>query len=113
MQINVYVSVTYAVSPDPIAVEAVGHAMAEMDQRDRAAADVGGIEHRKVAAVGLVAPDHGQQPAAALGGLGAPRHEDRLGQTVAVGQQVGGTAGAGAVDMGEEGESAEERAVRI
>ena len=42
---------------DPVAVKTIGHAMAEMHQRDRAGFDIFRVEHRKVAAVLLRTPD--------------------------------------------------------
>ena len=36
---------------DPVAMKAVGHAMAEMHQRDGTCFDIPGVEHGKVAAV--------------------------------------------------------------
>ena len=53
----------------PIAVKAVGHAVAELHQRDGAGFDVGGVEHREVAAVLPRAPDHREQPAVAFRGI--------------------------------------------
>src|SRR5207248_1398991 len=37
--------------PHPIAVKTVGHAVAELHQRDGAGLDIGGVEHGEVAAV--------------------------------------------------------------
>jgi hypothetical protein len=42
---------------DPIAVKAVGHAMAEMHQRHGAGFDILGVENSEIAAVLLRAPD--------------------------------------------------------
>src|SRR3954453_5294869 len=42
---------------DPIAMEAVGHTMAEMHQRDGPRLDILGVENRQIAAVLLRAPD--------------------------------------------------------
>src|SRR5882757_4588320 len=64
---------------DPIAVESIGHAMAEMHQRRRTCLDIGGVEDGEVAAVLAGAPHHREQPAVALGGVTAARDEDRLG----------------------------------
>src|SRR5436190_9490455 len=52
---------------DPIAVETVRHAMAEMHQRDGTCFDVLRVEHREIAAILLRAPDRREQPAIALG----------------------------------------------
>src|SRR5690349_3644723 len=77
-----------SVRAHPIAVETVGHAVAEMHQRRGAALDVLRIEHCQVAAVLLRAPDHREQPAVALGGVLGPLDEDRLGDSVACGEQI-------------------------
>ena len=63
---------------NPIAVKAVGHAMAEMHQRHRTRFDIFGVEHREIAAVFTRAPDHGQKPAVGLGGIIATRNEHRF-----------------------------------
>src|SRR5260370_36621534 len=55
--------------PDPIAVKAVGHPVAELHQREGTRLNIGGVEDRKVAAVLGCAPDRCQQPAIALGGI--------------------------------------------
>ena len=55
------------VRPDPVAVKTVGHAMAEMHQRDRTRLDIAGVEHSQIAAVLSRAPDRREQPAVAFG----------------------------------------------
>jgi hypothetical protein len=42
---------------DPIAVEAIRHAVAEMHQRDGPRLDILGVENRQIAAILLRAPD--------------------------------------------------------
>src|SRR6266536_2195647 len=49
------------IRPDPIAVESIWHAMAEMHQRYWTRLDIFRIEHRKIAAVFARAPDRRQQ----------------------------------------------------
>src|SRR3569833_2315314 len=90
---------------DPIAVETVRHAVAEMNKGCGTRFDVGGIEYSEIAAVCGRAPDDREQPAVALAGVGAARHEHRLRQRVPVGHQVGAFARAAAVDMSDAGES--------
>src|SRR6202011_5306098 len=94
---------------DPVAVKAVGHAMAEMHQRHRAGYDIPSVEHRKVAAVFPRAPDRRQQPAVALGGISTALDEHRLRNGVAGGQEIVAEPLAVAVDMHEAGERAEHR----
>ena len=64
---------------DPIAVKAVGHAMAEMHQRDGPRLDILRVEHREIAAILPRAPHRRQQPAVAFGGVSAAFDEHRLG----------------------------------
>src|SRR4051812_46198666 len=52
-----------SVRAHPIAVETVGHAVAEMDQRGGSALDVLCVEYGKIAAVLPRPPDHREQPA--------------------------------------------------
>ena len=59
-------------------MEAIGHAVAKMHQRDGAGLDVGRVEDREVAAVFARAPDHRQQQAVALGSILAAFDEYRL-----------------------------------
>src|SRR6266446_7492846 len=73
---------------NPIAVKAVGNAMAELHQRYGSDFHVGGVEYREIAAVFTRAPDHGQEPAVALGCIIATRDEHRLGDGVAGRQQI-------------------------
>src|SRR6185437_1339806 len=84
---------------DPVAVKTVGNAVAEPYQRHRTRIDVGGVEHRKIAAVFASAPYHRQQPAVALDGILAAGDKYRLGDGVADRQQVLPEARAAAVDM--------------
>src|SRR5512146_2119502 len=74
--------------PDPVAVKSVGHPVRKLHQRDRTRFDVGRVENRKVTAVFGRAPDHGQQPAIALGGIIAAGDEHRLGDGVTGGQEI-------------------------
>src|SRR6476659_8529194 len=95
--------------PDPVAVKAVGHAVAEMDQGDRTCLHVGRVEYGEIAAVFARAPDHGEQPAVALGGILAALDEYRLGNGVAGGQEIFAEPFAFAVDMDDTGQRAEHR----
>src|SRR3954447_22240239 len=94
---------------DPIAVKTVGHAMAELHQRDGAGLDISGVEHGEVAAVLPRAPDHRQQPAIAFRGILRPLDEDRFGNGVAGRQQIMAEALSMAVHMDDAGERAEHR----
>src|SRR3954447_21811276 len=67
-----------SIRPHPIAMESIGHTMAEMYQRRRAGVDVLRIEDREIAAVFPRAPDRCKQPAAAFGGLRAAFDKHRL-----------------------------------
>src|ERR1700686_3715310 len=69
--------------PDPIAVKAVGHPVAELHQREGTRLNIAGVEDREVAAVLGCAPDRRQQPAIALCGILAAGDEYRLGDGVA------------------------------
>ena len=73
--------------------------MAELHQRHRTGLDIGGVEHRKVAAILARAPDHRQQPAVAFGGILAAVDEHWLGNGVAGGQQILAEPLSLAVDM--------------
>src|SRR6266404_7890258 len=84
---------------NPIAVKAVGNAMAELHQRYGTGFDIGGVEHREIAAVFARAPDHRQQPAVALGGLIVAGDEHRFGNGVAGRQQIFAEALSLAIDM--------------
>src|SRR5688572_12342707 len=64
--------------PYPIAMDAIGHTMSELHQRHRTAGHIGGVEHRKIAAVFAAAPDHRQQPAVSLAGVVAAGDERRF-----------------------------------
>src|SRR5207247_4664145 len=98
---------------DPIAVEAVGHAMAEMHQRDGTGFDILRVEHGKIAAVLPRAPDRGKQPAIALGGVSAAFDKHRLGNSIAGGQEIMAKTLALAVDMDDAGQRAEHRQIRV
>src|SRR5437016_9757808 len=84
---------------NPIAVESVGHAMAELHQRHGTGFDIGRAEHRKIAAVFAGTPDHGQQPAVALSRLIIAGHEHRLRSRIARRQQIFAKARSLAIDM--------------
>src|ERR1700761_7766268 len=85
--------------PHPVAVESVGHAMAEMHQCRRAGLDVTRVEHRKIAGVAARAPDHRKQPAVAFGGVLVALDEHRLRDRVARGQMIFAEPLSPAVDM--------------
>src|SRR6202521_2873692 len=84
---------------NPVAVKAVGYAMAELHQRHRTCFDIAGVEDGEIAAVFARAPYRGQQPAVALGGLVVAGDEDRLRNRIAGGQQILPAARSLAVDM--------------
>src|SRR3954467_12310301 len=88
---------------DPIAVKTVGHAMAELHQRDGAGLDILGIEHGEGAAVLPRAPDHRHQPAIAFRRIFRPLDEHRFGDGVAGRQQIMAEARSIAVDMDDAG----------
>jgi len=73
--------------------------MAELHQRYRTGFDIGGVEHREIAAVFTRAPDHGQQPAVTFGGIIATRNEHRFGNGIAGRQQIIAKALSVAVDV--------------
>ena len=64
-------------------MKSIGDSMSELHQGDRAGLDIGGVEYREIAAVFAAAPDRGQQPAVALGGILAALDEYRFGNGVA------------------------------
>src|SRR3954453_9611205 len=94
---------------DPIAVKTVGHAMAELHQRDGAGLDISGIEHGEVAAVLPRAPDHRHQPAIAFRRIFRPLDEHRFAYGVPARQQIMAEALASAVDVNDAALRAEQR----
>src|SRR6266705_6510535 len=98
---------------DPVAMKSIGNPMPELHQGDGAGLDVGGVEYREIAAVFAAAPNRGQQPAVALGGIVAAGDEHRLGDGVAGGQQILAEARSLAIDMHHTRQRAEHRQLRI
>src|SRR3954454_3468166 len=62
--------VTVASGGDPRAVEAVGHALGELDPRHRTAGDVGRVEYREVRPLGAVVVDEREEIPGVLVGPG-------------------------------------------
>src|ERR1700726_4997998 len=82
----------------PIAVKAVGHAVAEMNQCDGAGLDVGRVEDREVAAVLARAPDPRHKEPVPPGFLVLALHNHRLRNALSGRQHVAAEPRSLAVD---------------
>src|SRR5579863_5791238 len=92
---------------DPVAVKTIGHAVAEMHQRNGTGLDVGRVENGELADVLGRAPHRREQPAVALGGVLGSLDEHGLRDAVAEGEEIFGEPFALAVDMGDAGKALE------
>src|ERR1700737_4770237 len=95
--------------PHPVAVESIGHAVAEMHQRRRAGLDIARIEHREIAGVGPRAPHHGEQPAVAFGCVLLALDEHPLRDRGARGQMIFAEPPSLAVYMGDAAKAAADK----
>src|SRR5581483_6346 len=98
---------------DPVAVKTIGHAMAEMHQRDGTGGYVGRVEDSKLADVLGRAPHGREQPAVAFRGVLGSLDEHGLGDAVAEGEEIFREPLALAVDMRDAGKALEHRKLRI